>query len=237
MIRAIVVDDELYAREELAALLEETREVVVVDKAGDAVAALHAIHREKPDVIFLDVQMPVMTGFDLLAMLADAEIPEVVFVTAHDEFAVRAFEENAVDYLLKPVSVPRLLRTVSRLRQLVPRPSGERPPFADQRLTRVPCLTARSIKLVPLSEIELVRSGETGVTVVCPHGEYPTDLTLQALEARAGLLRCHKQFLVNPESIDELIVGGETPGIRTRSGQIVPVSRRYLARLRAQLGV
>jgi two-component system, LytTR family, response regulator len=235
MIRALVIDDELPAREELAALLAETHEVEVVGKLADAVEALHAIHREKPDVIFLDVQMPVVSGFELLGMLADSELPEVVFVTAHDEFALRAFDRSAVDYLLKPVELARLLRTVQRLRQRVARGDG-RPALAGERLARVPCVLPSSIKLVPVGEIELVRSSETGVTVVCRTGEYPTDLTLQVLETRAGFLRCHKQYLVNPEAVDELSEG-DTSAVRTRSGQVVPVSRRYLGRLRAQLGL
>jgi two-component system LytT family response regulator len=234
VIRALVVDDELHAREELSALLVETQQVQVVGKAADAVEALHIIHRERPDVVFLDVQMPVVTGFELLGMLADSELPEVVFVTAHDEFALRAFERNAADYLLKPVTLARLLRTVERLRQRVPRAAG-RPSLADERLARVPCLAPGSIKLVPLRDIEVVRSGESGVVVLCAQGEYPTDLTLQALETRAGLLRCHKQFLVNPDAVDELDVG-DWPEVRTRSGHKVPVSRRYLTRVRSHLG-
>jgi two-component system LytT family response regulator len=234
MIRALIVDDELHAREELAALLDETHEFEIVGRAADAIEALHAIHREKPDVVFLDVQMPAVSGFELLGMLADSELPEVVFVTAHDEFALRAFDRDAVDYLLKPVAPSRLQRTLQRLKARVPR--GDRPQLANIQLTRVPCLLPNSIKLVPVDQIELVRSGETGVTVVCRDGEYPTDLTLQALETRGPFLRCHKQYLVNAEAVDEIRVENAST-VRTRSGHEVPVGRRYLARLRAQLGL
>jgi two-component system LytT family response regulator len=93
-----------------------------------------------------------------------------------------------------------------------------------------------SVKLVPVDQIELVRSGEAGVSVVCKDGEYPTGLTLQALETRGAFLRCHKQYLVSADAIDEISVGAIST-LRTRSGHEVPVGRRYLPSLRAQLGL
>jgi two-component system LytT family response regulator len=87
-----------------------------------------------------------------------------------------------------------------------------------------------------VGEIEVVHSTDASVTVVCRQGQFPTDLTLQALESRAGFLRCHKQYLVNPDAVDE-ISEGDGATVRTRSGHVVPVSRRYLPRLRAQLGL
>jgi len=232
--RAIVVDDEVPAREELALLLEETGAFEIVAKAPNAVEALAAIRRERPEVLFLDVQMPVVGGFEMLSMIEDELMPEVVFVTAHDEYALKAFDESAVDYLLKPVSAERLASTVERLRRRAP--AGARPPFAGAPLTRVPCLGPRTVKLVNVAEIECVKSTRSGVYVVCAHGEYSTELTLSVLEARAGLLRCHKQYLVNPAAVDEVSLG-EEPSVRTRSGHSVPVSRRHLAHVREKLGV
>ncbi|HYG69653.1 MAG TPA: response regulator, partial [Anaeromyxobacteraceae bacterium] len=102
-LRAVLVDDEPHARAELRALLEARGDVAVAAEASNALEALQAIRRESPDVLFLDVDMPVVNGFELLGMLDPEHVPQVVFVTAHDAFAIRAFEENAVDYLLKPV--------------------------------------------------------------------------------------------------------------------------------------
>lgn len=237
MMRALVVDDELPAREELALLLEETGAFQIVGKAPNAIEALAAIRRERPDVLFLDVQMPVVGGFELLAMIDDEILPQVVFVTAHDEFALKAFEESAADYLLKPVSPDRLARTVERLRRRVGSSAGaSRPAIGGAPLARVPCLGPRTIKLVPLGEIEYARSTLSGVLVVCAHGEYSTDLTLAVLEARGGMLRCHKQYLVNVDAVDEVCLGDE-PAVRTRSGHGVPVSRRHLAHVRERLGL
>lgn len=236
MIRALIVDDELHAREELEALLSEEQSAIVVGKAADAVAGLRAIRELRPDVVFLDVQMPALSGFELLGMMEDDEIPAVVFVTAHDEFAIRAFEEGALDYLLKPISRERLAKTLERVATRVP--GGARPAVASTPIARVPCSDRKAIKLVRVADIEAVRSTLSGVYVVCGGGEYATDLTLQVLEDRAGLLRCHKQFLVNLEAVDQISASeGSAAAIRTRSGHTVPVSRRYLSQIRARLGL
>jgi len=228
--RALIVDDELHAREELASLLEETGAFAVAGKCGNAVEAIQALRKERPDVLFLDIQMPAISGFELLSMVDDADLPAVVFVTAHDEFAIRAFEASALDYLLKPVAKERLARTVERL-QRGPA-SGGRPGLPRTPIRRIPCLAGRSIKLVDVAEVDLVRSSEAGVYVVLAKGELYTDLTLKVLEERAGLVRCHKQFLVNLDNVDEIDLEEGQAVVRTRSGKEVPVSRRFLPKLR-----
>jgi len=234
VMRALVVDDELHAREELASLLREAGAFEVLGTCPDAVTALQAIRAGRPDVLFLDIQMPAISGFELLSMIDDDELPRVVFVTAHDEHALRAFEENAVDYLLKPVAPERLRRTVERLRR------GPADPALTihlrPSLQRIPCLAGRAIRLVDVAEIELARSSEAGVYVVAPRGELFTELTLRVLEERAGLVRCHKQFLVRIETVVELELGEGSARLRTRSGHEVPVSRRLLPAIRTRLG-
>jgi two-component system, LytTR family, response regulator len=111
--RAMLVDDEPLARRRLRRLLAEHGGIEIVGEAGDGAAACGLIAEVKPDLVFLDVQMPGMSGFDVLTRLR--ERPNVIFVTAHDEFAVRAFEEQALDYLLKPVEPARLERALARL--------------------------------------------------------------------------------------------------------------------------
>jgi two-component system LytT family response regulator len=235
MMRALIVDDELHARQELASLLGETGAFAVVGLCADAVSALAAIRAERPDVLFLDIQMPAISGFQLLSMIDDVDLPRVVFVTAHDEYALRAFEENAVDYLLKPVSRERLLKTVDRLRHGPVDPGV--PAQLRMAILRVPCLVGRAIKLVDAADIEFARSSEAGVYVVCPKGEFFTDLTLRVLEDRAGLVRCHKQFLIRMDRVEEVHLGEGTATLRTRSGRDVPVSRRLLPAIRERLGI
>lgn len=233
-LRALIVDDEPYSREEIAAMLQETGEFVVVGKCADALEALRTLRREKPDVLFLDVQMPVINGFELIGMIDEELMPSVVFVTAHDQYAIKAFEENALDYLLKPVEQERLLKTVEKLRKRGG--AAEKPVFTPPEIRKIPCIQSSRIKLIDTADVEVVRSDETGVHVGYAGGELYTDLTLQTLETKTGLVRCHKQFLINMDRVDEILLRENMVAeIRTKSGRLVPVSRRYLRLLREKL--
>lgn len=235
MIRALIVDDEVHAREELCSLLEESGCYQILATCANAIEAIKAINRHRPDVLFLDIQMPVLNGFELLAMI-DAEImPHVVFITAFDEFALKAFEEKTLDYLLKPVEKERLAKTTEKLKAIIQK--GTHASYDSLQVKRIPCLCGNKIKLIDPRDVELVRSELSGVHVVTDQGDFYTELTLKVLEQRTGLLRCHKQFLVNPDALDEIVLlDNGLAEIRTRSGRQVPVSRRYLKDLKELLG-
>ena len=111
--RAIIIDDERLARAELKKLLQDFPEVEVIDEAANAEEGVSKIESQQPDLIFLDIQMPGKTGFDMLAELERS--PQVIFTTAYDEFALKAFEVNALDYLLKPVEPKRLADAIQKL--------------------------------------------------------------------------------------------------------------------------
>ena len=237
MIRAVVVDNELNAREGLAAMLAPLPDVQVAAACGNAIQALKAVRALRPEALFVDIHMPKVDGFQLVAMIEPEWMPCVVFVTAHDEYALKAFEENAVDYLLKPVSGERLQRTLEKVRRYLG--EGRRPAYQVPPIERIPCVCSQGIKLVAVSEVECIRSSETGVHLVTAQGEFLTELTLSLLEARVpDLLRCHKQYLVNLNHLD--VISRSDPGtalLRTRSGRQVPVTRRYLAALKDRLGI
>jgi len=235
--RAVLVDDELPAREELEALLVETGEFTVVGTCGNAIQAIRTIRNTRPDVLFLDIQMPKLDGLKMLSMIDEEIMPCVVFVTAFDDYAIQAFEKNAIDYLLKPVQPERLARAIVRLKRFMG--EGRRPKYDSPVIERIPCMGSQSIKLVDTSEVEFVRSSGMGVHVVTSKGEYLTELTLTVLEAKTNhLVRCHKQFLVNIRQIDEIIrQDPSTALLKTRSGKQVPVSRRFLVHLKELLGI
>lgn len=234
MIRALVIDDELHAREEMARLLAETGAVEVVGSCSNAVEALKKINRLRPEVVFLDIQMPVINGFELLNMVNQAIMPHVVFVTAYDKYSLKAFEEKTLDYLLKPVDSKRLDKTILKLRDIIGnRKSSE---FAAEPITRIPCLLGNRIKLVSIEEIESVCTGPAGVHLTTVDGEYYTEVTLKVLEERTPLLRCHKQYLINLECIAEIILlEGGRGRIRTNLGKNIPISRRFLKILKKKL--
>ncbi|MFB0975573.1 MAG: response regulator, partial [Tolumonas sp.] len=111
MLRVMIVDDELPAREELRSILADYDGLEIIGECSNALEAIPAIHKLHPDVVFLDIQMPRISGLEMVSMLDPEQIPAIVFVTAYDEFALKAFEENAFDYLLKPIEPARLEKT------------------------------------------------------------------------------------------------------------------------------
>ncbi len=234
MIRVLIIDDEQHAREELEHLVRETGVFEILGSCTNAIDALRRIRTEKPELLFLDIEMPALNGFELLAMIEDELMPHVVFVTAYNEHALKAFEEKTLDYLLKPVSPERLLKTVNKVRETIRR--GDRPCYQVESLRHIPCQFANRVKLIPPSAVEYIFSDVAGIHVVTREGQFFTELTLKVLEERTPLLRCQRQYLVNPESIDEIkLFDNGLAEIKTLIGNTLPVSRRYLRQLKVYL--
>lgn len=232
MLHVLIVDDEAPARDELRALLQDEPDIEIVGEAANAIEGLAAINRLHPDVVFLDIQMPRVSGLEMLSMLDKSCMPRVVFVTAYDEYALNAFEEHASDYLLKPVDPARLARTLDWLRS----GPGQQIPVAltpPAQIRQIPCYARNRIVLMRLEEVEYIHSELTGVQVVATNETGLTELTLKTLEEKTSLLRCHRQYLVNPEHIREIVMQENgSAEIHTRSGKRLPVSRRHLRELK-----
>lgn len=236
MIKALVVDDEFYAREELIDLLNESGEVEVIGSCQNAIEALKSINQLKPDVVFLDIQMPQITGIELLSMLDPATMPKVVFVTAYDEFAIKAFEANAFDYLLKPVNNQRLKKTIERLQEQ--RVIVDYSPLTQPLLELVPCCGHQRILLLPPDEIDYVYSDQAGVHIASGELLTTTQLTLKILAEKTPLIYCHRQYLIHPLAIREIkLLDNGLAQITTANGGKVPVSRRYLKELKDRFGL
>lgn len=235
----LIVDDEPLAREELRLLLEPAEDVSVVGECSNAIEAIAAIHRIKPDVVFLDIQMPRISGLEMLSMLDPEHRPTIVFLTAFDEYAIKAFEEHAFDYLLKPTDPARIAKTLERLRRQPGAPQALELIETSQQLGYIPCYGVNRILLVKLPEVDHACSRTSGVTIVDRNGqEHFTELTLRTLEQRTPLVRCHRQYLVNLDAVQEIRFGENgSAEIVTRHQQILPVSRRFLKPLKQQLGI
>lgn len=233
---ALVIDDECLAREELIELLNENGNMQVIGEANNAIEGLKKINQFKPDVVFLDIQMPQITGIELLAMLDPDTMPKVVFVTAYDQYALQAFEDNAFDYLLKPVDPTRLEKTIQRLQRSVVK-TPDYSILAPNQLDQVPCIGLNRIMIIPTGEIEFACSDIAGVHVQTAQQRASSQLTLKVLEEKTPLLRCHRQYLINLKAIKEIkLLDNGLAEIITRSGYIVPVSRRFLKELKEKLG-
>ncbi|MBB1274748.1 two-component system response regulator BtsR [Psychromonas sp. SR45-3] len=237
MLKAIIIDDELYAREELNELLVETNQVQVIEQCGNAIEGLKAINSLKPDVVFLDIHMPQVSGLELLSMLDQETMPKVVFVTAYDEYAVKAFEDNAFDYLLKPVESCRLLKTLKRLNaERAELPNYEQ--ITHNKLELIPCSGFNRILLLTPNEIEVAMSEQTGVHLLTEKDKFTASLSLKVLEEKTDLIRCHRQYLINPTCIREIkLLDNGSADIVTKSGHHAPVSRRYLKVIKDRFGL
>jgi two-component system LytT family response regulator len=234
MIRALVIDDEFHAREEMASLLSAAGIFGTIETCANAFEGLKAINRVRPNVVFLDIQMPQVDGFEMLNMVNQERMPHVVFVTAFEEYSLKAFEEKTLDYLLKPVSSTRLQKTLNKLQQVLA--DNEPTAFNAEEINRIPLLVKRRIKFLNMKEVEFVSAGESGHYITTAENEFYTDITLKTLEERSCLIRCHKQFLVNIDNVKEIVLLDKGLGrITTKSGRSVKVSRRYLRKIKGTL--
>lgn len=244
-LRAVIVDDEPLARERLAALLAEDGRVEVAGQAGDGRSAIPLIHEQRPDVVFLDVQMPVLNGFDVLDLLAPPR-PQVVFVTAYDEYALRAFEVHALDYLTKPVRRRRLAQTIERiagqlaLNQVPPGLDALRRERERGPLLRLTLRAGRRLRVVEIDEVRYIEAEEKLVFAHLPEGRRATDFTLKELERRldpARFVRIHRAFIVNAAVVRELVPAPvSTYQLVLDDGARLPVSRRRLRAVKDMLG-
>lgn len=237
MITALVIDDEPFAREEMCQLLAETDQVEVIGQANNAIEGMKKLQQLKPDVVFLDIEMPQVSGLDMLAMLDTDTMPRIVFVTAFEQYALQAFEDNAFDYLLKPVEPSRLNKTLARLKK-AQYEQQDLSSLAPEQLSQIPCIGHQRIFFVPQQEIECAYSDLRGVHLVTAQQTSDTQLTLKVLENKTDLVRCHRQYLVRLTSIREIkLQDNGLATLSTHSGHHVPVSRRYFRSLKEALGL
>lgn len=226
--KALIIDDERIARQELRRLLAAHPEIEIAGEARTGEEALELIGRLAPDVLFLDVRMPGMNGFDLLERLDD--VPQVVFTTAYDEYALRAFEVSALDYLVKPVASARLASAVAKLR-----------PRSQSRLERVFVKEGDRCWLVRVADIFLLES-EGNYTRLYFGNERPLILrSLAALQGRldpAIFFRAGRRHVVNLKWVErvEPAVGGNLLVV-LRGGSTVEMSRRQSARFQEALSL
>ncbi len=249
--RVIVVDDEPLARERLRTLLASHEEFELVAECGDGEEAVVAIHRHAPDLVFLDVQMPEVDGFGVLRMLDESRLPEVVFVTAFDAYALRAFDVNAVDYLLKPFDRARFERALARASDaLRARTNGEPSAQLASLLAQLRTDRGRAGRFVVRSGSKLHFVREDDVDWIDAQGNYVrlhaqgrehlVRETMAGVEARldaSRFVRVHRSAIVNIERIVSLepYFHGEYV-LTMKDGAKLTSSRTYSGRLRELLG-
>jgi two-component system LytT family response regulator len=253
-LRVVIADDERPARSFLAALLRSFDDILIVAEVESGTEAVAAIERERPDLALLDLQMPELDGIGVVRMLKKTGLPLIAFVTAYDDYAVRAFEVHAVDYLLKPVDRTRLRDTLNRAQErvehaeIVAEQSGRvaeaiasyeastRPPF----LERIPVRRRDEIVILPVAHItSIVAEGELLYLTTAKNERHTITYRLKDLEARlepSRFIRLGRGTLVNIDAIVKVnVMPGGTHVALLSNGQKLPVSRLQSRILRERL--
>jgi two-component system LytT family response regulator len=242
VLRVVIVDDEEPARLALRQDLAEVADVVVVAECANGLEAIKVVAEVKPDLLFLDVQMPKLDGFEVLELLGP-ETP-VVFVTAYDEFAVRAFEVHAVDYLLKPCTLERLGEAVARARtrravQVSPsalRTAARRP---GQPIDRIVIRDGADVHVVPVGRVDYVEAQDDYVSVVSGERSWLKEQTLGDLEGQLDgrrFVRVHRSYILNIDRLAKVEVYAKDSRVAIlHDGRKVPISRSGYQRLQMLL--
>jgi len=220
MIRTLIVDDEPLARERLRTLLQQETDIEVVGECADGRQALGAIGTEAPDLVFLDIQMPVLDGFGVIQSLEDRPLPAVIFVTAYDQYALRAFDVHALDYLLKPFTAKRFQKALERARSELIRGGDGKAGF-EQRLInlledlngekrhpkRLVVKSSGRVYFLKIDEIDWIEAEGNYVRLHVGANSHLLRETMKGMEGALDpdrFIRIHRSTIVNTERIKEL---------------------------------
>ena len=237
MLKAIIVDDEAPARSELRFLLDETGQVEVAAEAANVREAIEKLRDAGADIMFLDINMPGANGLQLAEALTKLKYPPyVIFVTAYSEHAVKAFEVNATDYLVKPVETDRLKQAIAKVAQLI---ASQGRPTANER---IPVEKGGKKLLIPASKIHFIMAKDDYSYLHTDTDRYLSTVSLAQLEAKLepmGFFRVHRRYLVNLSCVSEVdpVQGGTLLLTLTGEDEQIPVSRRRVASLKKALGL
>lgn len=246
-IRAVIVDDEELARQVLREYLSAHPDVEIAGECANGFEAVKIVSETSPHLVFLDIQMPKLDGFEVLELIGAG--PAVVFVTAFDDYAIRAFEVHAVDYLLKPVGRERFEAAFARAKE---RLSGKTPaakvPVAElaaaarppaQYLDRIPVRDGARVFIIPVSKLDYVEAQDDYVALASEGKKHLKQQTIASLEAAldpARFLRIHRSYIVNLDRVAKVEPYRKESHVATLAGGVqLPVSRAGYARLRAFL--
>ena len=234
MRKVIIVDDEAAGRQLIKEYLEDYSELILLGEANNGVDAVKIINEFKPDLVFLDIQMPGMTGFDVLTHLE--ELPQIIFSTAYDQYALKAFEVHAVDYLLKPYTKDRFKLSVERLQQNIDQNKAR--PLAESLLMDTPKFPERILvqsqnKLVTVALKEVIRIEAYGdySKLITEQKTYVSNYGISTLEEKlnnAVFIRVHRSSIINLNAVKELNRYTKSYDVTMKNGDVVRVSRGYM---------
>lgn len=245
-ISVLIVDDEPLARHGIREFLNEDKNIKILGEAKDGDEALEKIFTLSPDIVFLDIQMPERNGFEVIRSIPKDKLPLIIFVTAYDEFALRAFSENALDYILKPFEAERIHASVKRARALIG--LKERAAYSSRMMQmmdsigvhekfnpRISIRTSKKIFLITVNDILWIESDADYIQIHTSKEKHITRETMKGIEPKLDpfkFVRIHRSFIVNIDHILELqpLRHGDYIA-QLKNGQKLSVSRKYKAKL------
>ncbi|MDR6945028.1 LytR/AlgR family response regulator transcription factor [Mucilaginibacter pocheonensis] len=248
MRRALIIDDEPLARMVVKEYLQNFNEIELIQECNDGFEGLKAIQQHQPDLIFLDVQMPKINGFEMLELVEQP--PAVIFTTAFDEYAIKAFEAHAVDYLLKPFSKDRFNKAIEKF--LATAPEKHTPKQTEELLEtaasqspaqheRIVVKTGTKVKIIPVADVEYLQADDDYVSVFTKEGSYLKNKTMnffeQTLDARQ-FVRVHRSYIIAISQITRIDPYEKDAHLAIlKSGAKIPVSKTGYVKLKQVLGI
>jgi two-component system LytT family response regulator len=244
MIRTILIDDETLARDIVKHYLKDFPNVEVVAECSDGFEGLKAIAQHQPDLIFLDIQMPKISGFEMLELVEKR--PAVIFTTAFDEYAIKAFEVNAVDYLLKPIEQSRFEQAMQKLPAKLAKGDDsqellETAALSPAQNNRVVVKNAGVIKIIPVEAIQYLEADDDYVKLSTTEGNFQKNKTMSFFEQtldQTQFIRIHRSYIINLAVVTKIeLKEKDNYVVLLKSGIWLPVSKTGYIKLKAALGI
>lgn len=245
MIKIVIIDDEPLARSLLRNFLGEIADAEIVGEYENGFDGLKGITTLKPDLVFLDIQMPKLNGFEMLELLD--EMPHIIFITAYDKYAVKAFENNAVDYLLKPYSKDRLTAAFEKAKNMIQNSSSsaavkdlmQEHEKQVESIDRIAVKTGTRIKIIFIEEVAYLESQDDYVMIYTHDGKYLKQKTMRFFEnnlPKQSFIRVHRSYIVRIDFVKQIeLYEKDSYVIRLKNEALIPVSKSGYNRLRSML--
>ena len=242
MIKAIIIDDEPLARSIVKEYLQFNTDIELVAECSDGFEGVKAIQQYQPDLVFLDIQMPKINGFEMLELVENT--PSVIFTTAFDEFAIKAFETNAIDYLLKPFTKERFEKAIQKYQQQQPQKIAEvvdSAALSPLQNNRVVVKDGSKIKIIPVNKIHYLEAADDYVKFITADGTFLKTRTMSFFEQSLSsyhFVRVHRSYIVNTQLITRIDAYEKDSHLLLLStGAKIPVSKAGYAKLKEVLGI
>jgi two-component system LytT family response regulator len=244
IVRALIIDDEQLARQLIRNYLKPHSEIEIVGECENGFEGARNIAELKPDLVFLDIQMPKLNGFEMLELIDNP--PEIIFITAHNDYAIRAFEMNAVDYLLKPYSQERLISAVQKAAEKIKSGAGKDKKIEQlihqplsEKMERIVVKTGTKIKVIPVDKINYFEAQDDYIMLYTDEGKHLKQGTMKYYEDHldtSKFIRVHRSYIVRIEQVVQLEpYSKDNYLLKLKNGTALKVSRNGLKNLKDKL--